>query len=60
MSGESGPGCRPMDLAWARSVRDQCKAADIPFFMKQIGGFPDKQDDPAAWPEDLQVQEFPE
>src|SRR5262245_32656382 len=26
---------RPLDLAWARSMRDQCRARGIPFFMKQ-------------------------
>lgn len=33
--GESGPGFRPMNLDWARSARDQCKAAGVPFFFKQ-------------------------
>jgi protein gp37 len=37
--GESGPGYRPLDLDWARSLRDQCKAANIPFMFKQVGGF---------------------
>ena len=32
---ESGPGARPMDLDWARSLRDQCQAASAPFFLKQ-------------------------
>ena len=32
---ESGPGARPMDLDWARNVRDQCQAAGVPFFLKQ-------------------------
>ncbi|MBE3142545.1 MAG: phage Gp37/Gp68 family protein [Planctomycetes bacterium] len=32
---ESGPGARPMDIEWARSVRDQCQAAQVPFFFKQ-------------------------
>jgi protein gp37 len=35
--GESGPGARPMHPAWARSVRDQCAAAGVPFFFKQWG-----------------------
>jgi protein gp37 len=35
VGGESGPGFRPMDHAWARSVRDQCVAAGVPFFFKQ-------------------------
>lgn len=36
--GESGDGHRIMDLAWARSLRDQCLAAAVPFFFKQVGG----------------------
>lgn len=35
--GESGPGARPMHPVWARSLRDQCAAADVPFFFKQWG-----------------------
>ena len=33
--GESGPRRRPFDKAWARSIRDQCQAAGVPFFYKQ-------------------------
>lgn len=36
--GESGPGARPMDPSWARSLRDQCEEAGVPFFFKQWGG----------------------
>ena len=36
MGGESGPGARPMNPDWARSVRDQCQAAGVPFFFKQM------------------------
>jgi protein gp37 len=36
--GESGPKHRPMDLDWARSLRDQCQAAGVAFHFKQIGG----------------------
>lgn len=32
---ESGPGARFCDLAWERDLRDQCVAADVPFFLKQ-------------------------
>lgn len=35
--GESGPGARPMHPDWARSLRDQCAAAGVPFFFKQWG-----------------------
>jgi protein gp37 len=38
VGGESGPGCRPMDPDWARSLRDQCGAAGVPYFFKQWGG----------------------
>ena len=36
--GESGPGHRPPEAAWFRALRDQCAAADVPFFFKQWGG----------------------
>lgn len=36
--GESGAGYRPVDLAWARGLRDRCQAAGVPFFWKQWGG----------------------
>lgn len=35
--GESGHGARPMHPDWARSLRDQCQAAAVPFFFKQWG-----------------------
>jgi len=35
--GESGPGARPMNPAWVRSIRDQCHHAGVPFFFKQWG-----------------------
>lgn len=35
--GESGPGARPMHPDWARSLRDQCAAAGVPFLFKQWG-----------------------
>lgn len=35
--GESGPNARPMHPDWARSLRDQCKAAGVPYFFKQWG-----------------------
>jgi protein gp37 len=37
VGGESGPGARPMHPDWPRSIRDQCVAADVPFFFKQWG-----------------------
>ena len=35
--GESGPRARPMHPDWARSLRDQCAVAGVPFFFKQWG-----------------------
>lgn len=37
VGGESGPGARPMHPDWARSLRDQCEAAGVPFLFKQWG-----------------------
>lgn len=95
VGGESGPGARPMEVAWARSIVSECKAAGVPVFMKQLGARPivpasrqahhdwpyasfsatdpmypssapwrvklpnRKGGDPAEWPEDLRVREFP-
>jgi protein gp37 len=38
--GESGPGARPLNLAWPESLLQQCQAADVPFFFKQFGSNP--------------------
>ncbi|MCY3022739.1 MAG: phage Gp37/Gp68 family protein [Planctomycetota bacterium] len=38
VGGESGPGARPMLADWVRAIRDQCQAAEVPFFFKQWGG----------------------
>ena len=46
--GESGKGCRPMELDWARVLRDACAGADVPFFLKQLGGHPNKRADEKA------------
>lgn len=57
--GESGFGARAMQLEWARSLRDQCKAAGAAFFMKQLGGMRDKHGEMEDFPEDLRIREFP-
>jgi len=71
VGGESGPGSRPFNLAWARSIIAQCKAAGVPVFMKQVGADPFTNDnlymtlkdrkggDPLEWPEDLRVRQMP-
>lgn len=38
VGGESGPGHRPFDPAWARSLRAACSVYGVPFFFKQHGG----------------------
>ena len=40
VGGESGPGARPCDVAWIRSIVAQCKAAGVPCFVKQLGARP--------------------
>ena len=40
VGGESGRGARPFDLAWARSIVQQCKDAGVPVFVKQVGASP--------------------
>lgn len=103
VGGESGPGARPCNFEWIRSIVGQCKAAGVPVFVKQLGkiAFEHKGQDrnwtptshnpksgatdsvtsddgkdplltipilklqdskggnPAEWPEDLRVREFP-
>lgn len=39
VGGESGHGARPMHPDWARDLRNQCRAAEVPFFFKQWGGW---------------------
>ncbi len=36
--GESGAGARPLEEAWVRSIRDQCREQGVSFFFKQWGG----------------------
>lgn len=38
VGGESGPDFRPMDHAWARSIRNQCADQGVAFFFKQSSG----------------------
>lgn len=73
VGGESGPNARPCDVAWVRSVVQQCKSAGVPCFVKQLGKHwatqqPDwctarrkdrKGADPDEWPEDIRVRQYP-
>ena len=38
--GESGPRARPCELAWIRSIVKECREADVPCFVKQLGARP--------------------
>ncbi len=60
VGGESGPGARPMDLEWARSIRDQCQAAGVKYFLKQLGGHPDKRGHDKALLDGQLWREMPE
>jgi protein gp37 len=44
VGGESGPRFRPMDIEWARSIRDQCVSVGVPFFYKQGSGLHSEMD----------------
>lgn len=57
VGGESGPGYRQINPDWARSIRDQCKTAGVPFFFKQMSGIKSKMQ---PIPEDLQIREMPD
>lgn len=68
VGGESGHGARRMDPQWARDLLAQCRRAYVPYHFKQKGeilsrelGCKDKAGkDPAEWPAEFRVQEFPE
>lgn len=101
VGGESGPGARPCNVEWIRSIVRQCRNVGVPCFVKQLGSVPvvrpcgqhhfdfgegigrkarfsamdklhpatenwrvhfanGKGSDPAEWPEDLRMREFPE
>lgn len=67
VGGESGPGARPVDPEWVRSIVVQCRVAGVPVFVKQLGSVwakwagakHHKGGDPTEWPEDLRVREMP-
>lgn len=41
LGGESGPCARPLSITSARLVLDTCQELSVPFFLKQLGGWPD-------------------
>lgn len=52
--GESGHKARPCDIAWLRSARDQCAAAGVPYFNKQVGAVAFG----GAWPPGSRLREM--
>jgi len=58
VGGESGPGARPMNAAWVRSIRAQCCGAKVAFFFKQWGGVRKKTTGREL--DDRTYDEFPE
>ncbi len=69
--GESGRQPLAFDLAWARRLRDECEAATVPYFLKQLGRRPLEDGgefrlhdahggDWVEWPVDLRVRQMPE
>jgi protein gp37 len=57
---ESGANRRPMKMQWAMDLREQCEAAHVPFFMKQMSDTVKKvTGDIERFPAYLQVREFP-
>lgn len=57
---ESGAGARPMDPAWAQSIVDQCRAAGVPVFVKQLSGGRRANHDIDTFPPGLRVREYPQ
>jgi protein gp37 len=56
---ESKAGRRPMDIQWARDLKNQCAELGIRFFMKQAEIRGEVTDDIEKFPEDLRVRQYP-
>ena len=56
---ESGPKRRECKIEWVRSIVEQCKAADVPVFVKQIPINGKVSHKMSEWSEDLRLQEYP-
>ena len=59
IGGESGPKARPMELDWAREVRDQCVEHGVSLFLKQLGGRGDKRGGDRALLDGRRWTEYP-
>ncbi|MDP9953102.1 MULTISPECIES: DUF5131 family protein [Streptomyces] len=76
VGGESGPGARPMNPAWATQIVQECQYSKVPVFVKQLGTLwardtywagksvaahgDTKGGDPTYWPTQLRVREYPQ
>ena len=59
VGGESGPGAREMKTDWARDLLKACARTTTKFYMKQLGGHPDKRNKLSGFPEDLRIRQIP-
>ena len=59
VGGESGRHARPMDIEWARALRDQCHRRGVAFFLKQLGGRASKRGGDAALLDGQRYLEYP-
>jgi protein gp37 len=64
IGGESGHNARPLHLSWIEDILEQCRAAGIPAFVKQMGSHwggaaHSKGGEPEEWPMGLRVRMFP-
>lgn len=61
VGGESGNAARHLELAWAADIRNQCREANVAFYMKQLSEFdyPKTFRDFKKFPRQLQIREFP-
>lgn len=60
IGGESGHGCRPVDVRHIQYLVLILKQFGVPTFVKQLGGHPDKRNRMEDWPEDLRIREYPQ
>lgn len=49
VGGESGPGARPLDIEWIRTILAQCAEAQVPVFVKQLGAQPGFRGEPGSF-----------
>lgn len=67
VGGESGHSARPMPVAWAETIVQQCRDAGVAVFVKQLGtdwakrntGERNKASDMSNWPEGLKIRQYP-